>query len=133
MTISDINVVFYIAIFWKSSSLNFTRYIIQNIDRLPDKFFCMNGDLLLDIDMENFIKSAQNSPQKQAGTFPPKGDSKGVKLRAETGVRLRGEGDFLISVGPYQPLCSSEAYPNSRVCLRAPPKHNPPSPRSNPV
>jgi len=36
---------------------------------MPNKFLCMNGDLLLDVDLENFIDSARSCTNSLIGSF----------------------------------------------------------------
>jgi len=36
---------------------------------MPEKFLCMNGDLLLDVDLENFIDSARSCTNSLIGSF----------------------------------------------------------------
>ena len=36
-------------------------YVIQNIEHFDDKFLCMNGDLLIDMNFESFLEVANNS------------------------------------------------------------------------
>ncbi len=36
-------------------------YVIQNIEHFDDKFLCMNGDLLIDMNFQSFLEIANNS------------------------------------------------------------------------
>ena len=36
-------------------------YVIQNIEHFDDKFLCMNGDLLIDMNFQSFLEAANNS------------------------------------------------------------------------
>ena len=46
-----------INLLFEQKKLDTAGYIIENIQKMPKKFLCMNGDLLLDVDLENFIDS----------------------------------------------------------------------------
>ena len=81
-TNNNVNLLF------EEEKLDTAGYIIQNIDRLPDKFFCMNGDLLLDIDMENFIKSAQNSTNSLIGSYEVKNPSRYGVLKVNKSMKV---------------------------------------------
>ena len=43
---------------FEKSKLDTAGYIIENVDSMPDRFYCMNGDLLLNVDLPNFISSS---------------------------------------------------------------------------
>ena len=81
-TNNNVNLLF------EEGKLDTAGYIIQNIDRLPDKFFCMNGDLLLDIDMENFIKSAQNSTNSLIGSYEVENPSRYGVLKVNKSMKV---------------------------------------------
>jgi len=49
---SNVNLLF------ERSKLDTAGYIVENLDSMPDKFYCMNGDLLLNIDLPNFISAS---------------------------------------------------------------------------
>lgn len=44
-----------IELLFEKTKLDTAGYIIQNLNSMPDSFFCMNGDLLLDIDLQELI------------------------------------------------------------------------------
>ena len=44
---------------FEKSKLDTAGYIIENLDSMPDRFYCMNGDLLLNVDLPNFSKVTQ--------------------------------------------------------------------------
>jgi NDP-sugar pyrophosphorylase family protein len=43
---------------FEKSKLDTAGYIVENLDSMPDKFYCMNGDLLLNVDLLNFISAS---------------------------------------------------------------------------
>ena len=45
-------------------------YVIQNIENFDDKFFCMNGDLLIDMNFESFMEMANNSKNSTICSIP---------------------------------------------------------------
>ena len=44
-----------INLLFEKSKLDTAGYIIENLDTMPDRFYCMNGDLLLNIDLSNIL------------------------------------------------------------------------------
>lgn len=44
-----------IKLLFETTKLDTAGYIIQNLTSMPDSFYCMNGDLLLDIDLQELI------------------------------------------------------------------------------
>jgi NDP-sugar pyrophosphorylase family protein len=44
-----------IELLFEKTKLDTAGYIIQNLNSMPDSFYCMNGDLLLDIDLKELI------------------------------------------------------------------------------
>ena len=49
-----------IELLYETEKLDTAGYIVQNIDAFEETFFCMNGDLLLDIDFQTFISYVEN-------------------------------------------------------------------------
>ncbi len=58
-----------INLLFEQKKLDTAGYIIENIQSMPNKFLCMNGDLLLEVDLENFIDSAQSCTNSLIGSF----------------------------------------------------------------
>ena len=54
---------------FETSKLDTAGYIVENLHSMPDSFYCMNGDLLLNIDLPNFIKAASNCSNSLIGSF----------------------------------------------------------------
>ena len=54
---------------FEKSKLDTAGYIIENINSMPDKFYCMNGDLLLNIDLPNFMNAANKCSNSIIGSF----------------------------------------------------------------
>ena len=54
---------------FEKSKLDTAGYIVENLDSMPDKFYCMNGDLLLNVDLPNFISASSLSSNSLIGSF----------------------------------------------------------------
>ena len=54
---------------FEESKLDTAGYIIQNLESLPDKFYCMNGDLLLNVDLPNFMNASSKCSNSLIGSF----------------------------------------------------------------
>ena len=54
---------------FEKSKLDTAGYIIENLDSLPDRFYCMNGDLLLNVDLPNFINASSECSNSLIGSF----------------------------------------------------------------
>ena len=54
---------------FEESKLDTAGYIIQNLESMPDKFYCMNGDLLLNVDLPNFMNASSNCSNSLIGSF----------------------------------------------------------------
>ena len=54
---------------FEKSKLDTAGYIVENLDSMPDKFYCMNGDLLLNIDLPNFINASNECSNSLIGSF----------------------------------------------------------------
>ena len=59
----NVNLIF------EKSKLDTAGYIIQNLESLPDKFYCMNGDLLLNVDLPNFMNASSKCSNSLIGSF----------------------------------------------------------------
>ena len=46
---------------FEKSKLDTAGYIIENLDSMPDRFYCMNGDLLLNVDLPNSLMHLVNA------------------------------------------------------------------------
>ena len=49
-----------IELLFETEKLDTAGYIVQNIEAFEETFFCMNGDLLLDMDFQTFISYIEN-------------------------------------------------------------------------
>jgi len=58
-----------INLLFEKSKLDTAGYIIENLDSMPDKFYCMNGDLLLNVDLPNFINESSQCSNSLIGSF----------------------------------------------------------------
>ena len=58
-----------INLLFEKSKLDTAGYIIENLDSMPDKFYCMNGDLLLNVDLPNFINASSQCSNSLIGSF----------------------------------------------------------------
>ena len=54
---------------FEKSKLDTAGYIVENLDSMPDKFYCMNGDLLLDVDLLNFINASSQCSNSLIGSY----------------------------------------------------------------
>ena len=54
---------------FEKSKLDTAGYIIENLDTMPDRFYCMNGDLLLNVDLSNFINASIQCSNSLIGSF----------------------------------------------------------------
>ena len=54
---------------FEKSKLDTAGYIVENLDSMPDKFYCMNGDLLLNVDLPNFINASNQCSNSLIGSF----------------------------------------------------------------
>ena len=54
---------------FEKSKLDTAGYIIENLDSMPDRFYCMNGDLLLNVDLPNFINASSQCSNSLIGSF----------------------------------------------------------------
>ena len=56
-------------LFFEKSKLDTAGYIVENLDSMPDTFYCMNGDLLLNVDLSNFINASSQCSNSLIGSF----------------------------------------------------------------
>ena len=54
---------------FEKSKLDTAGYIVENLDSMPDKFYCMNGDLLLNVDLSNFVNASSKCPNSLIGSY----------------------------------------------------------------
>jgi len=54
---------------FEKSKMDTAGYIVENLDSMPDKFYCMNGDLLLNVDLPNFINASNQCSNSVIGSF----------------------------------------------------------------
>ena len=54
---------------FEKTKLDTAGYIVENLDSMPDSFYCMNGDLLLDVDLNNFISASIKCSNSLIGSF----------------------------------------------------------------
>ena len=58
-----------VSLHFEKSKLDTAGYIIENLDSMPDTFYCMNGDLLLNVDLPNFINASSKCSNSLIGSF----------------------------------------------------------------
>ena len=58
-----------IKLFFETTKLDTAGYIIQNLNSMPYSFYCMNGDLLLDIDLQKLITESTSVPSSLVGSI----------------------------------------------------------------
>ena len=54
---------------FERSKLDTAGYIVENLDSVPDRFYCMNGDLLLNVDLTSFISASSLCSNSLIGSF----------------------------------------------------------------
>ena len=54
---------------FEKEKLDTAGYIVKNLDRMPESFFCMNGDLLLNINLSDFINNSLISKTSLIGSI----------------------------------------------------------------
>jgi len=54
---------------FEESKLDTAGYIVENLDSMPEKFYCMNGDLLLNVDLPNFINASNQCSNSLIGSY----------------------------------------------------------------
>ena len=59
-------------LYFEKSKLDTAGYIVENIGSMPEMFFCMNGDLLLNVDLLNFIAASKKCSNSLIGSFEVK-------------------------------------------------------------
>ena len=57
---------------FEKTKLDTAGYIVANLDSFPDSFYCMNGDLLLNVDLSNFITASTKCSNSLIGSFEVK-------------------------------------------------------------
>ena len=77
-----------INLLFEQKKLDTAGYIIKNIKTMPDKFLCMNGDLLLDVDLENFIDSARSCNNSLIGSFEVENPSRYGVLKVNEKMQI---------------------------------------------
>lgn len=65
--ISDIDID--VNLIYETEKLDTAGYIVENLDDFPESFFCMNGDLLLDINLEEFILQSTSFPNSMIASI----------------------------------------------------------------
>ena len=58
-----------VSLHFEKSKLDTAGYIVENLDSMPDSFYCMNGDLLLNVDLPNFINASSKCSNSLIGSF----------------------------------------------------------------
>ena len=56
------NSKFEVELLFETQKLETAGYIVQNIDQFEENFFCMNGDLLLEMNFEKFLDHVESIP-----------------------------------------------------------------------
>ena len=58
-----------VKLYFEKSKLDTAGYIVENLNSMPDSFYCMNGDLLLNIDIPNFINASNECSNSLIGSY----------------------------------------------------------------
>ncbi len=64
------NSKFNMNLHFEHEKLDTGGYVVENIDNFDDKFLCMNGDLLIDMNFESFLEVANNSKNSTICSIP---------------------------------------------------------------
>lgn len=65
----QINSKFRFNLLVEETKLDTAGYIVQNLESFPEKFYCMNGDLLLNINLGQFIYEAERNLVSTIGSI----------------------------------------------------------------
>ena len=55
------NSQFNVNLHFENEKLDTAGFVVQNIDNFSNKFLCMNGDLLIEMNFNSFLEVANNS------------------------------------------------------------------------
>jgi len=58
-----------VKLYFEKSKLDTAGYIVENLNSMPDSFYCMNGDLLLNVDIPNFINASSECSNSLIGSY----------------------------------------------------------------
>ena len=58
-----------VKLYFEKSKLDTAGYIVENLNSMPDSFYCMNGDLLLNVDLPNFINASSECSNSLIGSY----------------------------------------------------------------
>ena len=61
--------IYNVELLFETTKLDTAGYIIQNLNSMPDSFYCMNGDLLLDIDLQELTIESTTIPNSLIGSI----------------------------------------------------------------
>ena len=70
------NSIHNVNLFFEHEKLDTGGYVVQNIENFDERFLCMNGDLLIDINFESFLEVANNSKNTTICSIPVKDPSR---------------------------------------------------------
>ncbi len=54
---------------FENSKLDTAGYIVENLDSMPDTFYCMNGDLMLNVNLLDFINASSQCSNSLIGSY----------------------------------------------------------------
>ncbi len=77
------NSIHNVNLFFEHEKLDTGGYVVQNIENFDEKFLCMNGDLLIDMNFESFLEVANNSKNSTICSIPVKDPSRYGVLELE--------------------------------------------------
>ena len=70
------NSIYNVNLLFEHEKLDTGGYVVQNIENFDERFLCMNGDLLIDINFESFLEVANNSKNTTICSIPVKDPSR---------------------------------------------------------
>ncbi len=77
------NSKYKVNLYFEHEKLDTGGYVIQNIENFDEKFLCMNGDLLIDMNFESFLDVANNSKNSTICSIPVQDPSRYGVLELE--------------------------------------------------
>ena len=77
------NSIYNINLLFEHEKLDTGGYVVKNIENFDDKFLCMNGDLLIDMNFESFLQVANNSKNSTICSIPVEDPSRYGVLELE--------------------------------------------------
>jgi len=78
----DVNIIF------ETEKLDTAGYIIKHLNDFPESFYCMNGDLLLDVNLEDFILHSASFSNSMIASIEVKDPSRFGVLQVDENLNI---------------------------------------------